>query len=68
MQFDSATNLVAGARYEYSHNYTDKLPDINYRVDRKLERLFRSIFFSRKLSDNFLAGPIYRTGEERSRL
>lgn len=52
MQFDSVTNLVAGARYEYSHNYTGKSADTNYRVDRKLERLFPSMFFSRKLSDN----------------
>lgn len=52
IQFDSVTNLVAGARYEYSHNYTDKSADTNYRVDRKLGRLFPSIFFSRKLSDN----------------
>ncbi len=52
MQLDSATSLVAGARYEYSHNYTDKSADTNYRVDRKLGRLFPSIFFSRKLNDN----------------
>lgn len=52
MQLDSVTNLVAGARYEYSHNYTDRSADTNYRVDRKLERLFPSVFFSRKLSDN----------------
>jgi outer membrane receptor protein involved in Fe transport len=52
MQLDSVTNLVAGARYEYSHNYTDKSADTNYRVDRKLGRLFPSVFFSRKLSDN----------------
>jgi outer membrane receptor protein involved in Fe transport len=52
MQLDSATSLVAGARYEYSHNYTDKSADSNYRVDRKLGRLFPSIFFSKKLNDN----------------
>lgn len=52
MHLDSTTSLVAGARYEYSHNYTDKSADTNYRVDRKLGRLFPSIFFSRKLSDN----------------
>lgn len=52
MQLDSATSLVAGARYEYSHNYTDKSADTNYRVDRKLGRLFPSVFFSRKLSGN----------------
>ena len=52
MQLDSVTNLVAGTRYEYSHNYTDKSADANYRVDRKLARLFPSVFFSRKLSDN----------------
>jgi outer membrane receptor protein involved in Fe transport len=52
MQLDSATNLVAGARYEYSHNYTDKSADTNYRVNRKLGRLFPSIFFTRKINDN----------------
>jgi outer membrane receptor protein involved in Fe transport len=52
LQLDSATSLVAGARYEYSHNYTDKSADTNYQVDRKLGRLFPSIFFSRKLNDH----------------
>ncbi|MFC0512559.1 TonB-dependent receptor domain-containing protein [Mucilaginibacter angelicae] len=52
MQLDSATSLVAGARYEYSHNYTDKSADTNFRVDRKLSRLFPSVFFSRKLNDH----------------
>lgn len=52
MQLDSVTSLVAGARYEYSHNYTDRSADTNFRVDRKLSRLFPSVFFSRKLSDH----------------
>jgi len=52
VQIDSATTLTAGARYEYSHNYTDKSADTNYRVDRRLGRLFPSIFFSRKINDN----------------
>jgi len=52
MQLDSLTNLVAGARYEYSHNYTDKSADANYRVDRKLKRFFPSVFFNRKINDN----------------
>lgn len=52
MQIDSATDLTAGARYEYSHNYTDKSADTNYRVDRRLGRLFPSIFFNRKINDN----------------
>ena len=52
MQLDSATSLVAGARYEYSHNYTDKSADTNYRVDRKLGRLFPSVFFTRKINNN----------------
>lgn len=51
-QLGSATSLVAGARYEYSHNYTDKSADSNYRVDRKLGRLFPSVFFSRKINDH----------------
>ncbi|MFB9841484.1 TonB-dependent receptor domain-containing protein [Mucilaginibacter ginsenosidivorans] len=52
MQLDSATSLVAGARYEYSHNYTDRSADINYRVDRKLGRFFPSVFFTRKINDH----------------
>lgn len=52
VQSDSATSLVAGARYEYSHNYTDRSADINYRVSRKLGGLFPSVFFSKKLSAN----------------
>jgi outer membrane receptor protein involved in Fe transport len=52
VQFDSVTNLVAGARYEYSHNYTDRSADTNYRVDRKLGRLFPSVFFTRKINNN----------------
>jgi outer membrane receptor protein involved in Fe transport len=52
MQLDSVTNLVAGARYEYSHNYTDKSADTNYRVDRKLGRFFPSVFFTRKINNN----------------
>ncbi|WP_121808134.1 TonB-dependent receptor domain-containing protein [Mucilaginibacter kameinonensis] len=52
MQLDSVSSLVAGGRYEYSHNYTDKSTDVNYRVDRKLGRFFPSVFFSRKLNDH----------------
>lgn len=52
MQIDSLISLVAGARYEYSHNYTDKSADTNYRVDRKLGRLFPSVFFTRKINDH----------------
>jgi outer membrane receptor protein involved in Fe transport len=52
MQLDSATSLVAGARYEYSHNYTDKSADSNYRVNRRLGRLFPSVFLNRKINDN----------------
>jgi len=52
MQLDSLTNLVAGGRYEYSHNYSDKSADANYRVERKLKRLFPSVFFTRKINDN----------------
>ncbi|MDO3626423.1 TonB-dependent receptor [Mucilaginibacter sp. BT774] len=52
IQLDSVTSLVAGARYEYSHNYTDRSADTNYRVDRKLGRLFPSVFFTRKINNN----------------
>ncbi|HTK19370.1 MAG TPA: TonB-dependent receptor [Mucilaginibacter sp.] len=52
MQLDSATSLVAGTRYEYSHNYTDKSADTNYRVDRKLGRFFPSVFFTQKINVN----------------
>ncbi len=52
LQLDTATSLVAGARYEYSHNYTDKSADSNYRVNRQLKRLFPSIFFSHKINDH----------------
>jgi len=51
-QLDSATSLTAGARYEYSHNYTDNSADTNYRVDRKLGRLFPSVFFTKKINNN----------------
>jgi outer membrane receptor protein involved in Fe transport len=52
MQLDSVTSLVAGARYEYSHNFTGRSADTNYRVDRKLGRLFPSVFFTRKINNN----------------
>jgi len=52
LQIDSLTNLVAGARYEYSHNSTDKTVDAAYIVNRKLGKLFPAIFFTHTLNDH----------------
>lgn len=47
LQLDSLTNLIAGARYEYSHTRMDsEIP-----VNRKLGTLFPGIFINRKLSE-----------------
>jgi outer membrane receptor protein involved in Fe transport len=51
-QLDTFTNLVAGARYEYSHNSTEHALSAMYAVDRRLGKLFPSIFLSRKLNDH----------------
>jgi hypothetical protein len=47
---DSLTNLSAGARYEYAHNSTDHSLNAQYFVDRRLGKLFPSIFITRKLN------------------
>ena len=51
-QIDTATNLVIGARYEYSHNSTDNASNAQYAIDRKLGKLFPGIFFTKKLNDH----------------
>ncbi|WP_158288320.1 TonB-dependent receptor domain-containing protein [Mucilaginibacter psychrotolerans] len=49
-QADSLTNISAGARYEYSRNSTNHSLDAAYLIDRKLGKLFPSIFLTRKLN------------------
>jgi len=49
-QPDSLNNLSGGARYEYSHNSTDHSLNAQYAVDRRLGKLFPSVFYTRKLS------------------
>jgi len=51
-KLDTATSLVIGARYEYSHNSTEKASNAQYDIDRKLKKLFPSVFFTRKLNDH----------------
>lgn len=51
-QIDSLTTLIAGARYEYSHNSTENASNAQYAIDRKLGKLFPSVFFTRKLNSN----------------
>jgi len=50
LQVDSLTSLYVGGRYEYSHNSTDHSLNTQYFVDRRLGKLFPSIFISRKLN------------------
>jgi len=52
IQIDTTTQLSAGARYEYSHNSTDNASNPLYAIDRKLGKLFPSVFFSKKLDEN----------------
>lgn len=52
IQLDTLTNLTFGARYEYAHNTTDHASNSLYAIDRKLGKLFPSIFFTHKLNDN----------------
>lgn len=51
-KLDTATSLVIGARYEYSHNSTDNASNAQYNIDRKLKKLFPSVFLTRKLNDH----------------
>jgi hypothetical protein len=48
-QPDSLYSLSAGARYEYSHNSSDQAAGSAFFVDRRLGKLFPSVFLTRKL-------------------
>lgn len=52
VKIDSATSLALGGRYEYSHNSTDNASNPLYAIDRKLSKLFPSVFLTKKLADN----------------
>ncbi|HEY2581077.1 MAG TPA: outer membrane beta-barrel protein, partial [Mucilaginibacter sp.] len=52
LQIDTSSSIVFGARYEYSHNSTDKNVGPLYIVYRKLGKLFPSVFYSKKLGDH----------------
>ena len=50
IHLDTATTLIAGVRYEYSHTLgTDNQTDT---LDRKLSGLFPDVFITRKLGDH----------------
>jgi len=49
-QPDSLFSVSAGARYEYVHNSTDHSLNAEYFIDRRLGKLFPSIFITRKLN------------------
>ena len=49
-QPDSLITISAGARYEYSRNSTDHSLNAQYLIDRRLGKLFPSIFLTRKLN------------------
>ncbi|GAB3642515.1 TonB-dependent receptor domain-containing protein [Spirosoma arcticum] len=51
-QVNQSTNLVVGARYEYSRTKLDNSETEENLVDRKLGVLFPSIFFTRKLTEH----------------
>lgn len=50
-QINPTTNLVAGARYEYSHTRVDNPEKDQTIANRKLGKLFPGIFLSHKLND-----------------
>lgn len=52
MQLDTLTNLIVGARYEYSNNLAESEMNHNTTLNRNLSKLFPNIFFSRKLNGN----------------
>jgi len=52
VQFDTTASVTVGARYEYSHNSTDNASNPLYAIDRKLGKLFPSVFFFKKLTGN----------------
>lgn len=49
-QIDPSVSLMTGVRYEYSRTYM-RSPKEENNIDRKLGKLFPSVFFSRKLND-----------------
>jgi hypothetical protein len=49
-QPDSLFRISAGARYEYSRNSTDHSLNAAYLIDRRLSKLFPSIFLTRRLN------------------
>lgn len=51
-QINSSTNVVLGARYEYSNTIMDNSKSGLNITSRKLGALFPSVFFSRKINDN----------------
>ena len=51
-QLDTFTRVVAGARYEYSVNTADNAATQMQAFDRRLGKLFPTIFISRKLNDH----------------
>lgn len=52
MQIDAVTQLVIGARYEYSRTRLNDAITGLVTVDRKLGVFFPNLFFSRKLTEN----------------
>ncbi|MGD1894099.1 MAG: outer membrane beta-barrel protein [Cyclobacteriaceae bacterium] len=50
-QISPSAELKVGVRYEYSHTYTDAEKEEN-EIDRRLGKLFPSLFFSKKVSDH----------------
>ena len=52
IQPDSLTNLIVGARYEYSNNRAENEVNHSKTLDRNLSKLFPNIYFSRKLNED----------------
>ncbi|MBL0741957.1 outer membrane beta-barrel family protein [Chryseolinea lacunae] len=50
VQLNASTSLMAGARYEYSHTFANADKDEN-KIDRRLGKLFPSVFLSKKLGE-----------------
>ena len=50
-QINQSTNLVIGARYEYSYTNMDNLKSGGNIAKRKLGALFPNVFFSKKIND-----------------
>ncbi|MEM6844958.1 MAG: outer membrane beta-barrel protein [Bacteroidota bacterium] len=50
-QISPSAELKVGVRYEYSHTYTEAEKEEN-EIDRRLGKLFPSLFFSKKVGDH----------------